>query len=400
MKLINKNFGLLLGGQFISEIGDKFYALALSFWVLETTGSPSMMGLVLFSSMVPAIVLGFFIGVVIDRYDRRALLVAADILRGLIVAAVVVIYYLDLLNLTVIITAQILLSICSAFFDPTLQSVIPQVVDREQLVKANSMSRLVEGITMIIGPVLGGLSVAYFGYTFVFIFNSLSFIVAALFKLVLRLPGITNQAVHEKSYKENIVDGYQYILGRKRLVIIIAVVALAHFFVGSVQVIIPVLATKLTGNGAENLGYFQTFFGLGAVAAALLLSIKKYNNREEQFIFGGIAGTGLIYVVCGVILRLGSGGVIPFFIIFMLLSSAIIVISTNYQTILQKNTTADMSGRVFSVVNSLGDSSIPIAMLVFGFLLDYFPWYLLIAIYGIIIVLISIFLFRIYGTER
>jgi DHA3 family macrolide efflux protein-like MFS transporter len=183
---INKNLGLLLCGRFISEIGDKFYALALSVWVLETTGSPSMMGLVLFSSMVPAIVLGFFIGVVIDRYDRKALLVAADLLRGLIVAVVVIVYYMDLLSLTVIITAQILLSICSAFFDPALQSVIPQVVDREQLAKANSMSSLVGGIAMIIGPVLGGLSVAYIGYTFVFIFDSLSFIVSALFKTLQR----------------------------------------------------------------------------------------------------------------------------------------------------------------------------------------------------------------------
>jgi DHA3 family macrolide efflux protein-like MFS transporter len=397
---INKNLGLLLCGQFISEIGDKFYALALSLWVLETTGSPSMMGLVLFSSMVPAIVLGFFIGVVIDRYDRKALLVAADLLRGLIVAVVVIVYYMDLLSLTVIITAQILLSICSAFFDPALQSLIPQVVERERLAKANSMSSLVGGIAMIIGPVLGGLSVAYIGYTFVFIFNSLSFIVSALFKALLRLPGITNKAVHEKSYKESILEGYKYILSRKRLVVIIAVVVLVHFFVGSVQVIIPVLATKLPGNGAKNLGYFQTFFGLGVVVTAFLLSIRKHKNREERSVFWSITGTGLIYVACGVTIRLGIGGIFPFLMIFMLLSSAIIVISTNYQTILQKNTAVDMSGRVFSVVNSLGDSSIPIAMLVFGFLLDYFPWHLLIAFYGIIIVLISIVLFRIYEIEQ
>jgi len=105
-------------------------------------------------------------------------------------------------------------------------------------------------------------------------------------------------------------------------------------------------------------------------------------------------------VACGAILWLGKGGIFPFLIIFMLISSAIIIISTNYQTILQKSITVNMSGRVFSVTNSLGDSSIPIAMLIFGVLLDYFPWYLLIAFYGISIVLISIFLFRIYGTSK
>ncbi len=389
----------MLCGKFVSEIGDKFYALALAFWVLETTGSPSMMGLVLFCSMIPAIALGFFIGVVVDRYDKRRLLIAADMLRGLIIAAVIAVYFFGFLSLTVIISAQILLSVCSAFFDPALQSVIPQVVGRAQLAKANSMSSLVGGIAMIIGPVLGGLSVAYIGYTFVFIFNSLSFLVSALFKVLLSLPKTAGKDLYKKSYRQSILDGYKYIFGRKKLVVLIVVVALVHFFVGSVQVIIPALAVKLPGNGAENLGYLQTFFGLGAVVSALLLSIRKKMNREAQFVFWGIAGAGIIYIACGIFLWFGTEGILPFLMIFMLLSSAIIVISTNYQTILHKNTSADMSGRVFSVTNSLGDSSIPIAMLLFGIFLDCFSWYLLIGFYGIAIVLISIFLNRIYRAK-
>jgi MFS family permease len=393
---INKNFGLLLWGKFISEIGDKFYAIALAFWVLQTTGSSTMMGLVLFSSMVPAIVLGFFIGVVIDKYNRKTLMIITDILRGLIVAAVMVIYYMGLINLPIIFAAQILLSICSAFFDPATQAVIPQVVDKEQLAKANSLSSLVGGIAMIIGPVLGGLSVQYMGYTFVFILNSLSFLVSALFKVPIKLPRIVGNVVQEKNYKENILDGYKYIFSNKRLIVIIVVITIVHFFVGSVQVILPVLATKLAGNGAENLGYLETFFGIGVVATALILSLRKHKSKEERLVFFGITVTGFIYVACGVILWLGKGDIYPFLMIFMLLSSAIIVISTNYQIILQKDIAADMSGRVFSVTNSLGDCSIPIAMLVMGILLDYFLWHLVIIFYGVIIVLIGIKLFHTY----
>ena len=397
---INKNFSLLLCGKFISEIGDKFYALALAFWVLETTGSASMMGLVLFCSMVPAIILGFFIGVMIDRYDRKALLVAADVMRGLIVAGVIVVYCMDLLSLPVIIAAQVLLSICSAFFDPAMQSVTPQVVDREQLAKANSLSSLAGGIAMIIGPALGGLSVAYFGYTFVFILNSLSFMISAIFTVRLRLPERTDKTIHEKRYKKAFLEGYKYIFHDKKLVIIIAVVALVHFLVGSVQVFIPVLAAKLPGKGAENLGSLQAFFGLGVIVTAFLLGIRKHGNREARSVFWGISGTGFIYVACGAVLWVGKGGILPFLVIFMLIGSSVILISTNYQTILQKSIPANMSGRVFSVTNALGDSSIPIAMLVFGVFLDFFPWFLLTTCYGISIMLISVFLFRRYGAGK
>jgi hypothetical protein len=160
------------------------------------------------------------------------------------------------------------------------------------------------------------------------------------------------------------------------------------------------MSEKLPGNGAENLGYLQTFFGLGVVAAPLLLSIRKRKSREEMFVFWGITAAGLIYLACGIFLRLGTGGIFPYLIVFMLLSAAIIVISTNYQTIVQKDTAADMSGRVFSAMNSLGDSSIPVAMLVMGILLDNLPAYVLIGSYGLIIVLFGILLFCIYGRDH
>src|SRR5689334_18807907 len=109
---LNKNLYFLLSGQFISQIGDKFYALALAYWVLQTTKSPSMMGLVLFSSMAPAILTGFFAGGIIDFFNRKTLLVNTDVIRGFVVTAVVVSYYSGVLNFLIIIAAEIILSIC------------------------------------------------------------------------------------------------------------------------------------------------------------------------------------------------------------------------------------------------------------------------------------------------
>ena len=83
----NRNLHLLLGGQLVSQTGDKFYMLALSFMVLETTGSAAQMGVVLFAGMLPLVVAGLFSGVVVDRVDRKTIIIVTDILRLAILIA-------------------------------------------------------------------------------------------------------------------------------------------------------------------------------------------------------------------------------------------------------------------------------------------------------------------------
>ena len=85
---MNRNLNLLLGGQLISQIGDKFHMLAVAFMVLKTTGSPAKMGIVLFCSVCPGMLLGFISGAFLDRYSRKTIIVGADVVRGLIVSGV------------------------------------------------------------------------------------------------------------------------------------------------------------------------------------------------------------------------------------------------------------------------------------------------------------------------
>ena len=113
---MNRNLSLLLGGQLISQIGDKFHMLAVAFLVLKTTGSPAKMGLVLFCSVFPAMFLGFIAGAFLDRHSRKMIIVGADVIRGLIVAALGALYYLNALSFAALLVAQLLISVCTAFF--------------------------------------------------------------------------------------------------------------------------------------------------------------------------------------------------------------------------------------------------------------------------------------------
>ena len=89
---------MLLSGQFVSQIGDKLHMLALSFWVLKTTGSSAKMGAVLAASLIPSLVIGFFSGAFIDRYNRKNIIIGTDLLRGLILALFAVLFYFERKN--------------------------------------------------------------------------------------------------------------------------------------------------------------------------------------------------------------------------------------------------------------------------------------------------------------
>ena len=176
---MNRNLGLLLSGQLVSQIGDKFHMLAVAFLVLKTSGSPAKMGLVLFCSVFPGMLLGFVSGAFLDRYSRKLIIVSADVVRGGIVSVIGLLFYVDSLTFPILLAAQVLISACTAFFDPAIPAIIPQIVEREELPRANSQAQFVSGVSTIIGPVLGGLTVAWAGYLPVFIINACSYLFSA-----------------------------------------------------------------------------------------------------------------------------------------------------------------------------------------------------------------------------
>jgi MFS family permease len=394
---VNRNFSLLLSGQLVSQIGDKFHMLAVAFLVLQTTGSPAKMGLVLFCSVFPNMLLGIIAGAIVDRYNRKTIIVCADLIRGLIVLTLGVLYYLGALTFPILLLAQVLLSVCTAFFDPAIPAIIPQIVKQEHLARANSRAQFVSGIAMIVGPTLGGLAVAWVGYLPVFVINACSYLFSAVFESIIRLPALERASSGRIKMVDDIVDGCRYVYRRKSLVVILVMVGLIHFFVGSIEVVIPVLATDLKGEGAQNIGYIQTFFGLGMVITAFILGIRSIAGKEVRFLFGGVFLIGLLLLTMGGFHMSGIRIILPFLILFLAIGGAVIFAGTSFRTILQKDVDEMMMGRVFGFVSSVGNISIPLATLIFGILMEYVPHNLILAINGFILLPTSILAYYKYA---
>jgi MFS family permease len=387
---LNKNLALILSGQLVSQIGDKFHMLAVAFLVLKTTGSPAKMGIVLFCSVFPGLLLGVVSGAFLDRYSRKAIIVGADVVRGVIVAAVCLLFYLDALSFAVLLAAQVLISACSAFFDPAIPTIIPQIVAREQLPRANSQTQFVSGIATIIGPVLGGLTVAWAGYLPVFIINAGSYLVSAGFESLIRLPACERPATGQTKIVDDIVEGCRYVVRRSSLVIILVMVGVIHFFVGSIGAVVPVLATSLEGGGAENIGIIQTCVGLGTVLGALFISLRNIKSGEALILFGSVFGIGLSLLAISGMHLSGIRIVLPFLFVFLALGGLIIFAGTSFRSMIQKEVEDRMMGRVFGFVSSVGNISIPLAMLICGILMEYLPHSIIFAVSGFLLLPLSI----------
>ncbi len=401
MKRINKNLTLLLSGQLVSEFGDKFYYIAITFWVYKVTNSPAIMGIVLFTQMMSAVITGLFAGSIVDSVNRKYVLVITDIVRGIIISILAILFYCHIFNLTLIIIVEILVGINTAFFDTTVPAALSQIVSGDELLQANSKSQLIAGSSNVFGPMLAGIAIVAFGYGVAFIANAASYLISALFEMFISLSTTKQSNQVQESIKQKLIAGYKYIFNSKQIMLLLIVVTIVHLFFGSILVALPVMAKELShGEGAKLLGCFQSALGVGTIIVALCFSLLKTNKNESKIMFLGFTGIGLMFCIIAGIGFVRSAFEIPLLMLaFVLLSGATTLTWINFRVILQKNVASAMTGRVFGVVETICNSSIPIAMLIFGFFLEYFQFYWVLIVSGLLLLLSSFILARIYFSK-
>ncbi len=408
MKLINKNFTLLLAGQLVSQVGDKFHMIALSLWVLKSTGSPGKMGLVLAASLVPSLFLGFFSGTFIDRYSRKKIIVGTDLIRGLVLGCFALLFISGRMDFYLILALQVILSVNAAFFDPAIPSVIPQIVDQDQLARANAFHQFVSGFALVGGAMAGGMVVAGFGYELAFFLNAASFLVSALFESFIHIP--STQVNRKTSYGFDLKQGYQYLFKNRLLLVLLFMVMVIHSFVGSIEVFMPVIAERIS-TGPETLGFFQAAFGSGTIVMALAIGLNGglgssfgssggVQNRESIALFASTFFIGTVFAVSCFIRGSSSTMAVSFILCLFFMGCALILASVAFKTLLQKNMDNRYSGRVFALAGSLGNATIPGAMIIYGLLLEQFDFQGLLLFTGLLLMLTSLISFMLYKEKR
>ncbi len=383
----NKSFLLLWTGKFVSELGDKFYAISMAWWILEESGSPINMGLYLAFSIFPGILAGIFAGAYIDRLSPKKLLIIMDAIRGIIIFCMAWLYFTGNLNIWHAFLSAMLVSIASSFFNPAVITIIPRLVDKESLTKANSFIQMVDGIATVIGPVIGAGVAILHGFTWVFALNGLSFLLSALFECFIKVRA-KEQSVNltNTSILEDIKEGFKYLKQNPNMIRIMLIIGFAHFFIGAIVITMPFIAKSIDGNGIQALGYMEMALGLGFIIGAMITSSKKTVSLKINRLFGFLITVGLCFICIGVVSLQLINDLILYVIIIFIVGFAIVNASIYWQTFIQSSTPENMLGRMSAISSLVGDATLPISFTLFGILLDLIQFEYLMIFSGFILV--------------
>lgn len=283
--LRHRDFALLWGGQTGSLIGDGVFLVAMAWQVYAISNAPTALSMVGIAMTVPTIVLLLVGGVVTDRFDRRRVLLAADVVRGVAVGLMAVLSLTGSLQLWHMFGLVALYGAGTAFFGPAFDAIVPGLLPASQLAQANSLDQFVRPIAFrLAGPALGGWLVAGLGVGTAFALDAVSFGLSAV--MVLSISARTRPAHVEGSVATDLRRGFQFVRGNVWLWGTLISAAVAYLlFLGPVEVLLPYVVKNDMHGSAAQLGLVFAAGGLGSIGAAIVMSQRGHPRRSITVIY-------------------------------------------------------------------------------------------------------------------
>ena len=240
--LRERNFALLWSGLTISLLGDGMYTVAIAWTAYELSSAPTALSLVGLAAAIPQLVLVLIGGVVSDRFERRRVMLAADVLRGAVVATIGVLALADVLRLWQLVALVALYGIGTAMFAPAITALVPDLVPHDRLLEANALNQVSRPLMLrFLGPALGGVLIATAGVGWAFIVDAGSFVVsiAALLAIGRGVTAALARRIHS-SVLDDVREGLAYARSQPWLLGTLLGSSLAmFFFYGPVYVLPP-----------------------------------------------------------------------------------------------------------------------------------------------------------------
>ena len=269
----NSNYRYTWIGQVVSEIGDHFNNIAVFSLVLGTTKSGLVVSGVMLSRAIPAMLAGPLAGVVLDRLDRKRVMIASDLIRAVVAACFI--FTVHRAGTWLVYVLSGLLMVASPFFTAGRAAILPAIANKDELHTANSLTQTTQWINLTIGTLLGGVSVAQFGYEWAFGANALSFLISALCISRLFLAGRSFRAERRALTEAEVVrpwheykEGLRYMRSHP-LILGIALVGVGWATGGgAAQILFSVFGELVFQRGPEGLGYVWSAAGLGLLCGA------------------------------------------------------------------------------------------------------------------------------------
>jgi DHA3 family macrolide efflux protein-like MFS transporter len=362
-----KTFFLIWAGELISMIGSGMTAFALGVWIYQQTGRATPFALVAFGSQLPRILLSPVAGTLVDRWDRRKVMILADTGSALLTLGVAIMLTFSNLQIWHIFTMVILSSCFSAFQEPAYTASITMLVPKKELGRASGLVQTGQSLETLLSPVLAGILFVAVGLPGIIMIDFITFFFAVGALLVVRIPQpeyvASEQSGARATVLQDAIFGLKYLLARTGLLGLLIYFALVNFFLNISVVLSGPLV--LSFSTAAGLGIVQTASGAGMLIGSILLSAWGGPKRRVPGIIGFI-----LLGSCGLLLMGLRPSVVVIAAGFFLLLFSIPLASGPSQALFQSKVAPGVQGRVFAIRMMISRSMMPLAFLLAGPLSD------------------------------
>jgi MFS family permease len=362
-------FTLVWIGQIVSVLATGMTSFVMSIWVFEKTGSATALALVQVFFITPYVLITPLAGVMVDRHNRKLMMMVSDLAAGTGTAAVLVLQALGHLEVWHLYAAAVVAGLGNAFQWPAYSATIATMLPKEQYGRANGMMSLIESGPQVFAPILAGALLPLIGFTGILTIDVFTFVFAVgvlAFVFIPQPKQSAEGAQAQGGILQEAAFGFRYIFARPSLLGLQLIFFFGNLFTGIAYTVMTPMILSRTSNDSVSLGLVMSAGAVGGAIGGVIISVWGGFKRRVNGLFVGWT------VTCFFFALLGVGASIPFWIAVNALSSLINpLINSSNQSIWQAKVAPDVQGRVFSARTIIAWITFPISPIIGGTLADY-----------------------------
>lgn len=376
-KLWNRDFLLLFQGSAVSTIGDLMYSVAIGYWVYQKTGSSGLMGVMSSISMFVTMFLSPFCGSIVDRCNRKWVMVGIDVLQGLLMLMVGALAYSNALGVPMVLLAAFLAAFCGVFYSPATSTLLLDIIPRDDMVRGQSLFSGMNSLINTVGSAFSGAMVAFFGVPLIVVLNGLSNLYSAASALFIRVPRTAQQGepVSVKSVLESSKAAVKEIFRHDSLRVFVPCALILNLLgAGPMTLMLPFCMEK--GFTVDMYGYLVSIWTASYLLATLILGVVKLKPAARFWVMAVSFSASVVFFALAYLSRGFLMVCAMAFIAGLLNCAGNTVFNASLMLALPENNRSAILG----FIQSAATGGTALSAVLYGVLGDVFPLHLVFAV--------------------
>ncbi len=383
-----QDFFTIWTGQAISLISSAILQMAIIFYLTEKTGSAMVLSIASLVGFLPYAVFGPAIGVLVDRYDRKKIMIGADlIIAGAGAILAIIALYMEL-PVWMVMAVLFIRSIGAAFHSPALSAVTPLLVPEEQLTKCAGYSQSLQSISYIISPAAAAFLYSVWELNAIIAMDVLGAVIACITVALVHIPKLNiEEQSHKSDFMKELKEGFDVLKENKGLFALLLIGTLYMFVYMPINALYPLMTMEYFSETPMHVSITEIAYASGMLAGGLMLGLFGNFKKRIILITASIFMMGVSLTISGL---LPSSGFIIFVVCCVVMGLSVPFYSGVQTALYQEKIKPEYLGRVFSLTGSIISLAMPLGLILSGLFADRVGvnyWFL---ISGVLIIIVAI----------